>query len=79
MLRHGVMVVGPAGGGKTTCLRALQRASAFLAEGPKAHRAKYPPIRLATCNPKSITISQLYGAFDGRGPAPTAAHTGEPK
>jgi dynein heavy chain len=60
-VRHGLMLVGPNGGGKTTNFRVLQVTSGYLKEtGDK----KYENVITHILNPKSITQAQLYGAFD---------------
>ena len=62
-VRHGLMVVGPTGGGKTETIDCLSAALTLLKEngipGNKYERVKHFKI-----NPKAITMSQLYGAFD---------------
>ena len=59
VVRHGMMLVGPTGGGKTQILRALQTAVSNVQDEPGFER-----VRVYRCNPKSITMNQLYGAFD---------------
>lgn len=63
MVRHGMMVVGPGGGGKSSMLRTTRDALTLLATkgrtGPKVER-----VTMTTLNPKSITMGQLYGEFD---------------
>lgn len=54
--RHGIMLVGPPGGGKTCSLRVLAKAVCSIPEYPKAI--------IETINPKSVTMGQLYGEFD---------------
>lgn len=60
-VRHGVMLVGPAGCGKTQTYECLAGALT------KLHNEKnsgYYPVQYAVMNPKSITLGQLYGDFD---------------
>lgn len=59
VLRHGLMLVGPTGGGKTTNKKALA-----LALGSLEHLEKFSRVRISQCNPKSVTMGQLYGEFD---------------
>ena len=63
VVRHGMMVVGPGGGGKSCMLRMAKEALTLLASkgrtGPKVER-----VSMTTLNPKSITMGQLYGEFD---------------
>nr|PNR26425.1 hypothetical protein PHYPA_031000 [Physcomitrium patens] len=61
LVRHGLMLVGPTGGGKTCNYRALAGAMSLLSnEGSE----KYDRVRIACLNPKSISMGQLYGDFD---------------
>eukprot|EP00929_Paragymnodinium_shiwhaense_P087548 TRINITY_DN476_c0_g5_i1.p1 TRINITY_DN476_c0_g5~~TRINITY_DN476_c0_g5_i1.p1 ORF type:complete len:2570 (-),score=757.67 TRINITY_DN476_c0_g5_i1:167-7876(-) len=62
-VRHGMMTVGPSGGGKTCCLRALQAACTSLMD-PKDQSSMYQKVHIHTLNPKAITQNQLYGSFD---------------
>ncbi|XP_076649863.1 dynein heavy chain at 16F [Halictus rubicundus] len=62
-VRHGVMLVGPTGSGKTTVLRTL--ASTYN----KLYKMRVPgpvylPVHTYTINPKAITIGELYGQVD---------------
>ena len=63
VVRHGLMVVGPTGGGKSAILDTVQRTLSHLAGagrgGPKINKT-----HVQTVNPKSITSGQLYGEFD---------------
>eukprot|EP00026_Physarum_polycephalum_P000043 Phypoly_transcript_00043.p1 GENE.Phypoly_transcript_00043~~Phypoly_transcript_00043.p1 ORF type:complete len:2765 (+),score=358.08 Phypoly_transcript_00043:606-8297(+) len=59
VVRHGLMLVGPTGGGKTTCYRVLARALTRLKDSPPFARVK-----TFVLNPKSITMGQLYGESD---------------
>jgi dynein heavy chain len=64
VVRHGLMLVGPAGGGKTSCIRVLSKALSAL-QGQKApNGSTFQKVRVHTLNPKSITMGQLYGEFD---------------
>src|SRR4051794_5215064 len=54
LVRHGVMLVGPTGGGKTTCYRVLAEALSLLEHRVKCH----------VLNPKALSINELYGVFD---------------
>lgn len=59
ILRHGLMLVGPTGAGKSTCYRVLQKALTRISHDPR-----YEKVKTFCCNPKSITMSQLYGGSD---------------
>jgi dynein heavy chain len=60
VLRHGLMTVGPTGGGKTMCKNMLAKTLTAL----KKERDEYVEVRQLIMNPKSITMGQLYGSFD---------------
>lgn len=64
IVRHGLMLVGPTGGGKTSCLRTLSKALTALQGRPTPNGAKFQKVRMHVLNPKSITMGQLYGEFD---------------
>lgn len=52
------MLVGPTGGGKTSCYKTLQKAMSNLAgEG-------FTNVITHILNPKSVTMGQLYGCFN---------------
>jgi dynein heavy chain len=58
-VRHGLMIVGPTGGGKTSNYKVLQMAMTSLkGEG------NYQTVHCEILNPKSITMGQLYGFVD---------------
>ncbi|XP_034255936.1 dynein heavy chain 6, axonemal isoform X2 [Thrips palmi] len=60
IVRHGVMLVGPTGGGKTTVLRSLGGALGELnRRGVKD--PQFTPVHYYVLNPKSITMGELYG------------------
>jgi dynein heavy chain len=62
-VRHGMMLVGPTGGGKTCCQKTLQRACTALFD-PKDVESPYQKVHIHCLNPKAITQNQLYGNFD---------------
>ena len=59
VVRHGMMLVGPTGGGKSRVLRSLQAAMSRVQDEPG-----FDKVRVYRLNPKSITMNQLYGSFD---------------
>jgi dynein heavy chain len=54
-VRHGIMVIGPTGGGKTAILNTLR--GALASSTGVSHR-------IARMNPKAILASQMYGEVD---------------
>jgi dynein heavy chain len=63
VIRHGLMVVGPTGGGKTCNIRVLKDALTQLKK-EKIPGIRYETTEIYYINPKSITMGQLYGQFD---------------
>ncbi|OHT14597.1 Dynein heavy chain family protein [Tritrichomonas foetus] len=59
LVRHGIMLVGGAMGGKTIALKALQ-----LALTSQSEDGEGLPVHIETLNPKAITIAELYGSFN---------------
>uniref|UniRef100_A0A8C4HQX9 AAA+ ATPase domain-containing protein n=1 Tax=Dicentrarchus labrax TaxID=13489 RepID=A0A8C4HQX9_DICLA len=62
LVRHGVMLVGPTGGGKTTVYTILADTLETLHR--TGHKAKNPfcqPVKTYVLNPKSVTMGELYG------------------
>ncbi|XP_008850074.1 dynein heavy chain 1, axonemal [Nannospalax galili] len=64
VVRHGLMLVGPAGSGKSKCYRVLASAMTALKGQPSISGGVYEAVNYYVLNPKSITMGQLYGEFD---------------
>ncbi|XP_030213444.1 dynein heavy chain 1, axonemal [Gadus morhua] len=64
VVRHGLMLVGPAGSGKTKCYQTLGAAITALKGQPSVSGGVYEVVHIFVLNPKSITMGQLYGQFD---------------
>ena len=63
VVRHGLMVVGPTGAGKSQVIAVLANALTMLHK-KKITGNKYQLVKQTHMNPKSITMGQLYGEFD---------------
>lgn len=62
LVRHGVMLVGPTGGGKTTVYTILADTLETLHRtGHKANNPFYQPVKTYVLNPKSVTMGELFG------------------
>ncbi|XP_074169160.1 dynein axonemal heavy chain 1 isoform X1 [Rhinolophus sinicus] len=64
VVRHGLMLVGPTGSGKSNCYRILAAAMTSLKGQPSISGGVYEAVNYYVLNPKSITMGQLYGEFD---------------
>ncbi|NWT16478.1 DYH1 protein, partial [Vireo altiloquus] len=64
VVRHGLMLVGPTGSGKTKSYEVLAAAMTSLKGQPAASGGNYEAVRYYVLNPKSITMGQLYGEFN---------------
>ncbi|XP_066927305.1 dynein axonemal heavy chain 1-like isoform X2 [Clytia hemisphaerica] len=64
VVRHGLMLVGPTGSGKTKCYETLQKASTALKGTISPAGSTFQEVKTFVLNPKSITMGQLYGEFD---------------
>ena len=63
-VRFGVMLVGPTGGGKSTCYKTLQQALIELKRSSKSGHANYQDVQAYVFNPKCISMGELYGEFN---------------
>ncbi|CAF0758924.1 unnamed protein product [Brachionus calyciflorus] len=64
VVRHGLMLVGPTGSGKTKCYETLKAAMTSIAGQPSPAGTPFEVVHTYILNPKSITMGQLYGEFD---------------
>ena len=60
----GLMLVGPTGSGKTKSYESLQIAMTHMKGKINPAGSPFKPAHTYVLNPKSITMGQLYGAFD---------------
>ncbi|CBJ31041.1 dynein heavy chain [Ectocarpus siliculosus] len=63
VVRHGLMLVGPTGGGKSSNLHVLEETLSRLKKMGKEGFG-YEKVIIYQLNPKSITMGQMYGEFD---------------
>ncbi|XP_014239722.1 dynein heavy chain 1, axonemal-like isoform X2 [Cimex lectularius] len=64
VVRHGLMLVGPAGTGKTRCYRVLQSVMGKL-KGTNSHSGgTFQNVEVSIINPKAINMGQIYGEYD---------------
>lgn len=64
VVRHGLMLVGPTGSGKTKCYEVLKNAQTSLKGEMSPAGTEFETTLTYVLNPKSITMGQLYGEFD---------------
>lgn len=64
IVRHGFMLVGEPFSGKTSTIRVLAECLTRLNEQYPDENPFFQRVQWDTVNPKSITMGQLYGAFD---------------
>nr|XP_012140860.1 PREDICTED: dynein heavy chain 1, axonemal [Megachile rotundata] len=64
VVRHGLMLVGPTGSGKTKCYEVLQEACTRLRGQLQPSGKPFTRVLTYVLNPKSITMGQLYGEYD---------------
>ena len=60
-VRFGVMIVGPTGGGKSTCYRVLGHSMTAMRNEKMSTDSRFQEVRYKVLNPKSITMGELYG------------------
>lgn len=63
LVRHGLMIVGAAMGGKTTAYQTLAEVLKCVSKDDTATAKEYP-VSYRIINPKAISMGQLYGSFD---------------
>lgn len=62
MVRHGVMLVGVAGTGKSTCSTTLAKALGELSAAPEGRGDPWHvPVHIDVLNPKAVTMGELFG------------------
>ncbi|KAL8563604.1 Dynein heavy chain 1, axonemal [Nucella lapillus] len=66
VVRHGLMLVGPAVSGKTKCYEVLRKAMTALKGEMSPSGMEFEAVHVNVLNPKSITMGQLYGEFDAQ-------------
>eukprot|EP00118_Oscarella_pearsei_P012540 m.93002 g.93002 ORF g.93002 m.93002 type:complete len:4173 (+) comp36767_c0_seq9:102-12620(+) len=64
VVRHGLMLVGPTGSGKTSSYKVLSGAMTSLKGQRAMGGGQFEEVHKYVVNPKSITMGQLYGEFD---------------
>ncbi|KAJ3267030.1 Dynein heavy chain 6, axonemal [Chytriomyces hyalinus] len=62
-IRHGVMLVGPTGGGKTTCYEILRDANTRLKDMYPSSQ-DFQRVKTWVLNPKCVAMTELYGQFN---------------
>ena len=62
VVRHGLMLVGPTGGGKSANLHILEETLGSLKKQGVTGFA-YENVKILQLNPKSITMGQMYGKY----------------
>ncbi len=65
VVRHGVMLVGQTGTGKTMCYKVLQHAlTAMDKDGVDPNNDYYAKVHTSQLNPKSVKMGELYGELN---------------
>lgn len=60
IFRHGVMIIGETGGGKSTVLKILSKTLIELYKN-KVEKPYYRPVKIYQLNPKAVSMHELYG------------------
>lgn len=60
-VRHGNMLVGTTGTGKTTVSEILSKALTSLGKNEEHDDVWYKTVKIQTLNPKSVTMGELFG------------------
>lgn len=60
MVRHGIMLVGETGTGKTTCGLILSKALTYLNQQGSTN-PWHKPVHIDVLNPKAVTMGELFG------------------
>jgi dynein heavy chain, axonemal len=63
-LRFGVSVVGPTGGGKSTCIRVLNESMTRLRRDRNSINPAFRVVKETIVNPKSVSMGELYGEYN---------------
>lgn len=63
-VRFGVMIVGPAGSGKSACFTMLAQAMSLIHKKRGARMEEFQQVEYTVLNPKSINMNELFGAYN---------------
>ena len=63
-VRFGVMIVGPATAGKTTCYKILAAAMNNLRQVKASKNQNFQEVEMKVLNPKAINMGELYGEYN---------------
>lgn len=63
-VRFGVMIVGLATAGKSTCFKILAQAMTYLRKVKKSKTQQYQIVEYKILNPKAISMGELYGEYN---------------